>query len=364
MAEAEEETRPADEPRRPTLRVGIAGLGRAVFSGHLPALKALPELYSVVAVCDLLKERRDLVEKDFPNVHTYRRVEDMLDDPDIDLVDVALPSAEHAGVAMASLQRDKWTLVEAPLAVSQDDAKILQAAAVKTRGKLVAYTLGLFAPDFLLAKSLVEDPRLGDVFEVRVRHQDYVRRDDWQSVKRCLGGCVWHSGTDAVLQALALMRTRPAQLWSELKRLVSLGDAEDFAHIVLKARTDITAGVEICGGALPPFEPSFVIRGTRGSFSVAPGAAEGVMRVVDPEFRFPRRRSSVRTPPLDDMHESFPVTDIPCALAPGVDSGPAAFWRALYATIRTAAPFPIALDDVLDALRYLQIAKQASTFSA
>lgn len=363
MADASEETRPIDEPRRPTLRVGIAGLGRAVFSGHLPALKALPELYSVVAVCDLLKERRDLVEKDFPNVRTYRRVEDMLDDPDIDLVDVALPSAEHVNVAMSSLQRNKWTLVETPLAVSQDDAKILQAAAVKTRGKLVAYTPGLFSPDFRLALSLVEDPRLGDVFEVHVRHQDYVRRDDWQSVKRCLGGCVWHSGTDAVLQALALMRSRPAQLWSELKRVVSLGDAEDFAHIVLKARTNISAAVELCGGRLAPYDPSFTICGTRGSFSVAPGAAEGVMHVIDPAFRFPRRRSSVRTPPLCDMHESFPVVDIPCSLLPGTDTGPAAFWRALYATIRTAAPFPVALDDVLETVRYLQIVKKASPFS-
>ena len=108
MAEAAEETQPIDEPRRPTLRVGIAGLGRAVFNGHLPALKALPELYSVVAVCDLLKERRDLVEKDFPNVRTYRRVEDMLDDPDVDLVDVALPSAEHMRVAMSSRESATW----------------------------------------------------------------------------------------------------------------------------------------------------------------------------------------------------------------------------------------------------------------
>lgn len=363
MAETAEEKRPIDEPRRPTLRVGIAGLGRTVFSGHLPALKALPELYSVVAVCDLLKERRDLVEREFPKVRTYRRVEDMLDDPEIDLVDVALPTAEHVGVAMSSLQRNKWTLLETPVAVSQDDAKMLQAAAVKTCGKLVAYTPGLFAPDFRLAQSLVDDPRLGDVFEVRVRHQDYVRRDDWQSVKRCLGGCVWHFGTDAVLQALALMRARPAQLWSELKRVASLGDAEDFAHIVLKARTSITADVEICGGQLAPYDPSFTIRGTRGSFFVAPGAAEGRMRVVDPAFHFPRRRSSVRTPPLDDMHENIPVADVACALPPNADAGPAAFWRALYATIRTATPFPVALDDVIETVRYLQIVKKASPFA-
>ena len=44
-------------------------------------------------------------------------------------------------------------------------------------------------------------------------------------------------------------------------------------------------------------------------------------------------------------------------------SGPVAFWRALYATIRTAEPFPISLDDVVEAIRYLQLVKQASPFA-
>ncbi|MDO4366217.1 MAG: Gfo/Idh/MocA family oxidoreductase, partial [bacterium] len=77
--------------QRPPVRVGIAGLGRAALFDHIPAFKALPGLYQVMAVCDLVKERRDIVEKDYPDVHTYRRVEDMLDDPEIDLVLVTFP---------------------------------------------------------------------------------------------------------------------------------------------------------------------------------------------------------------------------------------------------------------------------------
>ena len=64
------------------LRIGIAGLGRAGLLDHLPALRQLPGLYTIAAVCDLMKERRDIVERDFPNVRTYRRTEDMLDDPE------------------------------------------------------------------------------------------------------------------------------------------------------------------------------------------------------------------------------------------------------------------------------------------
>lgn len=351
--------------QRPPVRVGIAGLGRAALFGHIPAFKALPDLYRLLAVCDLVKERRDIVERDFPDVHTYRRVEDMLDDPELDLVLVALPTADHVACALSSLRRERWTVVEAPLATKHDDARTLQAASVKARGKLFAYTPGLFAPGFRLAKAALDDARLGEVFEVRVRVQDYVRRDDWQSVKRCLGGCTWYKGQDALLQAVALMRAQPAQLWSELKRIASLGDAEDFAHIVLKSRGAVSADVEICGGQLPPFDPAFVVRGDRGAFSILPGAASGTFHVLDPAFKFPRRRSSVRTPSLDDMHEQLPIVDLPAPVEDGADAaGALAFWRALYLTVRTAAPFPVPLDDVVETIRYLQLVKRASPFDA
>ena len=96
--------------RRP-LRIGIAGLGRAGLLNHLPALRQLPGLYTIAAVCDLMKERRDIVERDFPNVRTYRRIEDMLDDPEIDVIDIALPTLDHAKVAIAALNRNIWTVV-------------------------------------------------------------------------------------------------------------------------------------------------------------------------------------------------------------------------------------------------------------
>lgn len=349
---------------RPPVRIALAGLGRAMLQEHLPALKQLPDLYQVTAICDLLRERRAIVEKDYPKARTYRRLEDMLDDPDIDLVDIALPSTDHQSAALESLGREKFTVVESPLALTHDAATVLKAASAKARGRLFAYTPGLFAPDFRLAQAALDNQALGDIYEVRVRRQDYLRRDDWQSVKRCGGGAAWYAGLEAVLQAVALMRTQPAQLWSELKRIASLGDAEDFAHIVLKSRGEVTADIEINGGNLAACEPSFSVRGSRGTFTVAPGAIEGVCHMIDPGFKFPRRRSSVRTPPLDDMHENLKIVDHAVTLPPTAEkSGPVAFWRALYSTIRTAEPFPVSLDDIVEATRYIQLVKQASPFA-
>ena len=354
------ETIPEPEALRRPLRIGIAGLGRAGLNYHLPALRQLPSLYTVTAVCDLVKKRRDVVEREFPDVHTYRQLDDMLYDQDLDIVDVALPTLYHTKTAIAAINRNLWTVVESPIALSHESALKLKATSTKMRGRLIPYTPGLFSPEFRLAQMAIDDPRIGEVFEVRIRHQDYIRRDDWQCIQQCGGGCAWYGGQDAILEAIALMRGLPSQLWSDLKRVASLGDAEDFMHITLKSRGTVSADVEVCGAQLAPFEPSFTVRGSLGSFHVNTGATEGMLHVINPDFKFPRRRSSVRTPPLTDMHEDLPVMDIPLRLPEGAVTGPTAFWRAVYATIRMAAPFPVSLDDVVETVRYLQIAKKSA----
>ncbi len=349
---------------RPPVRVGIIGLGRAALMQHLPELKQLQGKFRITAVCDLMKERRDIVEKDFPDLHMYRRVEDMLDDPDIDLVDIASRSPDHVKHALASLQRGRWTLVESPLAMSHDEALVLRAADMKAKGRLLVRQVGAFQPDFLTARKVIDDARMGEIYDIRIRSGLYIRRDDWQSVKRCGGGAAFYACPDLVYQALALLKLPPTQLWSELKRVASLGDAEDFAHIILKGRGQATVDIVYSGSELPPYRPSFEVRGERGVFTIMPGERAGKLHIIDPSHKFPRRRSSVRTPPISDMLEKFPISDIrvECDVPPE-NTGALAMWNAVYATVRTAAPYPVALDDAIEAIRILTLVKKSSPFA-
>ena len=193
--------------------------------------------------------------------------------------------------------------------------------------------------------------------------EDYVRRDDWQTVKRLGGGAAYYAMPDLVMQALRLLPTPPIQMWSELKRIASLGDAEDYCHVNLKTRGEVSADIEFNGGSLAEVHgPSFTIRGERGVFTVRPGASEGTLTVIDPAHHFPRRRSSVRTPEIVDLHEEFPVVNIPVSLPRGTASGPTAFWKHVYDTVRTAAPFPLALEDSIEAVKFAHLMKKTSPF--
>ena len=348
---------------RPPVRVALMGLGRSMFTDHYPVFKAHPALFKVVAACDLLKERRDIIAKDFPDCRMFRRFTDMLDERDIDVVDIATCSVDHVKHALMSLERGFWTLLETPIALTVDDAQVLRGAAQKAKNRLLALQRGLFSPDFLLAKQEMSDTRLGDIYELRVRKEDFIRRDDWQAVKRLGGGAAYYAMTDLILQTLKLLPLPPIQMWSELRRVASLGDAEDCAHVNLKTRGIISADIEFNGGVLPEDRgPSFVIRGTRGTFKVQPGASEGTLTVIDPDFSFPRRRSSVRTPELVDMHENVPVKTFKVELEKGTLHGPSAFWKHLYDTVRTAAPFPLALEDSLEAVKFAHLMKKTSPF--
>ena len=353
------------EYQRPPVRVAVIGLGRSFFSSHYPVFKAHPALFKIVAVCDLLKERRDIVAKDFPDCKMFRQFGDMLDEREIDLVDVATCSTDHVQHALASLERGFWTLLESPMALTLDDANVLRGAAAKAKNRLLVLQRGLFAPDYLLAKSMMNDSRLGEIHQVRIRREDYIRRDDWQTVKRLGGGAAYYEMTDLILQALKMLPSPPIQMWSELKRIASLGDAEDYAHVNLKTRTQISADVEFNGGVLETSRaPSFAIRAERGTFTVAQGATSGVLKIIDPEFKFPRRRSSVRTPEIVDMHEQIPVVEIPVSLPKGTLYGPSAFWKHVYDTVRTAKPFPLQLEDSIEAVKFAHLMKKTSPFGS
>ena len=351
------------EYQRPPVRVALMGLGRSMFSDHYPIFKRHPALFKVVAACDLMKERRDIVEKDYPDCRMFRQFADMLDEHEVDLVDIATCTNDHVKHAMMSLKKGFWTLLETPMALTLDEATVLRGQALKSKNRLIVMQRGLFAPDFLLAKAMMSDARLGQIHQIRIRREDFIRRDDWQCVKRLGGGAAYYAMTDLMIQATKLLPTPPVQMWSELKRIASLGDAEDYAHVNLKTRDLISADVEFNGGCLASeWSPSFEIRGERGVFKVAAGATEGTLTVIDPKFSFPRRRSSVRTPPLKDMHEEFPVLTVPVALPKGTLHGPSAFWKHVYDTVRTAAPFPLQLEESIEAVKFSHLMKKTSPF--
>ena len=81
----------------------------------------------------------------------YAELDKMLADPDIDLVDVCLPPAQHADVVVAALKAGKNVFCEKPIALKPADARRMVATARKTgRLLLIGHVLPFF-PEYRYA---------------------------------------------------------------------------------------------------------------------------------------------------------------------------------------------------------------------
>jgi predicted dehydrogenase len=98
---------------------------------------------------------------DLKGIKTFERWEDLIADPSIDLVDICLPPALHAPVAIAALKAGKHVLVEKPIALEPADAKrMVEAAKRADRQLMIAHVLPFF-PEFAYVRQLVASGKYG-----------------------------------------------------------------------------------------------------------------------------------------------------------------------------------------------------------
>jgi len=143
----------------PKVKIGVIGCG-TISKTYLQVMKTL-EILDVVACADILPERATDRAAEF-GVPKSCGVEELLDDPEIEIVlNLTIPKA-HGEVGLAALAAGKSVYNEKPLAVDRGDARrMLDLAA--SRGLLVGG-----APDTFLGgglqtcRKLLDDGVIGD----------------------------------------------------------------------------------------------------------------------------------------------------------------------------------------------------------
>jgi predicted dehydrogenase len=142
--------------------VGIAVVGAGPWGLTLARAFGRVEQARLLSLCELDDERRRQAAGAYPGTRTMARLEDVLADPEVEAVAVAVDSARHHPVAMQSLRANRHVFVEKPLALSTADAAELVTTAAE-RGRLL--TVGhvlLHHPAVRRARQMVVDGVLGE----------------------------------------------------------------------------------------------------------------------------------------------------------------------------------------------------------
>ncbi len=152
------------------MRIAVLGLG-FMGSTHIKAMRTLPKV-TLSAICsnnaaalegDMSGIQGNLggpgERFDFSQVRKYREVAAALADPDVDAVDICLPTDLHSSVALAALRAGKHVLLEKPMALNGAECDALITEAEKQQKTLmIAHVLRFFPMYQSLHEAL---PKLG-----------------------------------------------------------------------------------------------------------------------------------------------------------------------------------------------------------
>lgn len=318
--------------------VGIAGLGRSGWAIHARLLEPLADRYQIVAVLDADAQRRDEAVARF-GCAAYTDYADLLADPAVELVVVALPSHLHADLSIAALEAGKHVVCEKPMATSLQEADRMVAAAERSDHILTVFQVRRYDAHFKKVQELIASGILGRIVQIRITASRFGRRWDWQTLKQYGGGTLNNTGAHFIDQALLLFGdAEPDQIFCHLDRTLTLGDADDHVKLVFKGQDTPTVDIEISAACAYPSE-FWNIMGTQGG--LAGSMQEFHWRVVDTSKLAPRTLEIAPTP-----DRSYPRDEITwqegCWRAPQ-DAPPdyEGFYVDLYATIREGAPLVV-----------------------
>ena len=116
-------------------RIGIVGAGAIVEVAHLPAYRKAG--LEVAAIYDLDRSRAEDLAGRFGIPRVHERLDNLLSDPAVELVDIAVPAVYQPEIAVRALEAGRDLICQKPLAVDVASARTIVAAA-RRLGRQVA----------------------------------------------------------------------------------------------------------------------------------------------------------------------------------------------------------------------------------
>ena len=275
------------------IRTGIAGLGRTGWHNHALVLEKLPRRYKVTAVLDVDRERMAEAGKRF-GCAACDSLSELVNHPQVDMVVVGLPQNLHCECTIEALRAGRHVVCEKPMAMNLAEADRMIRVGSRAKGCFTIFQNRRYAPDFLKVREIIDSGVLGRVTLIKMCAQFFMRRWDWQTLRKNGGGQLNNTGPHFIDQALQFLGDRyPSEFFVDMQHTVTLGDADDHVKLVMKAPGAPVVEIELLSDCAYP-GPLWLVTGTKGGLTGTAGELRW-KRVI--ESRLTRRVVDERPTP-------------------------------------------------------------------
>ena len=293
-------------------RVGIVGAG--IGAEHFQAYLALTDRFEVRYMCDLDDARAAQAVSGRKAVTITRNLDQILADPEIDLVDICLPPHLHLSACSAALQAGQDVICEKPLVASLAEADQLADMMQQTGRKVFPvfqyrYGAGAAKLQKLMAAGLAGTPLVGSLETHWHRDEAYYAvdwRGSWAGER---GGAILGHAIH-IHDWLSFAFGEIDSVFAYLATRVNEIEVEDCASLSIRMRSGalITSSVTL-GAATDTSRLRFCFSGLTAESGLEP------YKLADSDWQFiaraPQRQAEIEsvladlTPPLSGFQGLF-----------------------------------------------------------
>jgi len=246
------------------VRTALIGLGRIGWNYHMKQILS-HEGFDLCAVVDTSNERLEEAKSRY-GVEGFADYKQMLLQAKPELVVIASPTVFHEEQAVAAMLSGADVLLDKPMAMNYEEACRIAQVQKQTGRKLVIYQPHRFSSIAVAMKAVMASGKLGEIFAIRACRYGYSRRDDWQAFRKFGGGMLCNYGAHYIDQMLYLSQSEIVDFQCRTQKILSLGDAEDVVHILMKTKSGLVLDIDI--NQATPNPDSTAIFGSLGSASI------------------------------------------------------------------------------------------------
>lgn len=242
------------------LTIAYIGNGKSTNRYHLPFSTQLSDKIKIKTIYSR-SGKSDWTP--IEGVQYTTNIDDIYNDPEIQLVVVTTPSSSHYPLAKEGLLRGKNMLVEKPFTETVEQAQELFTLANEKNLFVQSYQNRRYDSDFLTVQKVIESNKLGDLLELEM-HFDYFRPEvpensTYSRIDSFLYGHACHT-LDQVISYFG----EPDEVYSDVRQLLGKGRMNDYFDLDLYYGK-LKVSVKSSYFRLTP-RPSFIVYGKKGSF--------------------------------------------------------------------------------------------------
>ena len=219
------------------LRCAVVGLGRIGWDFHIPQLLKY-EGFTLSAVVDPCEERLQDAKEKLGITALFKDCSE-IQDGSIDLAIISSPTPFHCQQALHFLRHGVDVFCDKPMAMSYAEAKTMARAAEELGRRLMVYQPHRLSTATLTARAILSSGKLGRIFKIRRAADGFTRRNDWQALSRFGGGMLFNYGAHFIDQLFYLGQDSCERAKCELRKVLSLGDAEDVVSALITGKSGI-----------------------------------------------------------------------------------------------------------------------------